>query len=290
MVTLTSFPGPSGWCALVGLDPHDVVGSEYLTKDIVKPSPVHRASSAFDNNPEINLAIKESYELSRAAFLSPSFLPEKHQLSEIKRRLNLSPRISVKNSIFGDGMLLSLLDKRIIVTLVSGAVNEVFQSVFSSILSGSEMLNIESSSSEAEEYVFMKDPIQYLNDVEELERLSGSYNISKGSVRGGGEQVCVQSQTPQKAAICILYGAKEERALRQRLRQGHREALKALWAQEVVRVKLGFHGEWTASERDELLRVGEVRGFTGVEVHSVHKYPRLVGQASNIRFVRENQL
>ena len=274
---------------MVGLDPHDVVGSEYLTKDIVKPSPVHRASSAFDNNPEINLAIKESYELSRAAFLSPSFLPEKHQLSEIKRRLNLSPRISVKNSIFGDGMLLSLLDKRIIVTLVSGAVNEVFQSVFSSILSGSEMLNIESSSSEAEEYVFMKDPIQYLNDVEELERLSGSYNISKGSVRGGGEQVCVQSQTPP-AAICILYGAKEERALRQRLRQGHREALKALWAQEVTRVKLGFHGEWTASERDELLRVGEVRGFTGVEVHSVHKYPRLVGQASNIRFVRENQL
>ena len=288
MLTLTSFSGPTGWCALVGLDTRDVVGSEYLTKDIVKPSPVHRATSAFDNNPEINLAIKESYELSRAAFLSPSFLPEKHQLSEIKRRLNLSPRISVKNSIFGDGMLLSLLDKRIIVTLLSGAVNEVFQSVFSSILNGSEMLNIESPT-EAEEYIFMKDPIQYLNDVEELERLSGSYNISKGSVRGGGEQVCVQSQTPP-AVICILYGAKEERALRQRLRQGHREAVKALWAQEVTRVKLGFHGDWSASERDELLRVGEVRGFTGSEVHSVHKFPRLAGQASNIKFVRENQL
>ena len=288
MLTLTSFPGPTGWCALVGLDARDVVGSEYLTKDIIKPSPVHRATSAFDNNPEINLAIKESYELSRAAFLSPSFLPEKHQLSEIKRRLNLSPRISVKNSIFGDGMLLSLLDKRIIVTLVSGAVNEVFQSVFSSILSGSEMLNIESAT-EAEDYVFMKDPLQYLNDVEELERLSGSYNISKGPLRGGGEQVCVQSKTPP-AVICILYGAKEERALRQRLRQGHREAVKAIWSQEVARVKLGFHGDWSASERDELLRVGEVRGFTGIEVHSVHKFPQLAGQASNIRFVRENQL
>ena len=84
--------------------------------------------------------------------------------------------------------------------------------------------------------------------------------------------------------------AKEERTLRQRLRQGHREAVKALWAQEVARVKLGFHGDWSASERDELLRVGEVRGFTGSEVHSVHKFPRLAGQASNIRFVRENQL
>ena len=74
------------------------------------------------------------------------------------------------------------------------------------------------------------------------------------------------------------------------LRQGHRAAVKALWAQEVTRVKLGVHGDWSASERDELLRVGEVRGFTGSEVHSVHKFPRLAGQASNIRFVRENQL
>lgn len=280
--------GPNAWFGLVGLDTKDVVGSEYMTKDIVKPSPVHMANSAFDSNPAINLAIKESYELSRKAFLSPSFLPEKHQLSEIKRRLNLSPRISVRASIFGDGMLLSLLDKRIIVTLVTGAVNEVFQSVFSSILNGSEMLNIESPS-EVEEYVFMKEPIQYLNDAEELERLSGSYNVSKSSIRGGGEQVCVESRSPP-SIICILYGAKEERALRQKLRQGHREALKAVWQQEVTQVKIGFHGEWSASERDELLRTGEVRGFTGEEVHSVHKFPQLLGQASNIRIVRENML
>merc|ERR1712002_979574 len=103
------------------------------------------------------------------------------------------------------------------------------------------------SATEVEEYLFMKDPIQYLNDVEELERLSGSYNVSKGSLRGGGEQVCVQRKSPA-GSICMLYGAKEERALRQRLRQGHREAVQAVWAQEVSRVKLGFHGEWSASE------------------------------------------
>jgi hypothetical protein len=285
---MTSISGPTGWFGLVGLDTKDVVGSEYMTKDIVRPSPVHNANSAFDSIPEINLAIKESYELSREAFLSPSFLPEKHQLSEIKRRLNLSPRITVKNSIFGDGMLLSLLDGRIIVTLVSGAVNEVFQSVFSSILNGSEMLNIESPN-EVEEYVFMKEPIQYLNDAQELESLSGSYNVTKADVRGGGQQLCVESKTPA-SVICILYGAKEERALRQKLRQGHRVADKALLEQEVGRVKLGFHGKWSANERDELLRLGEVRGWTGEEVHSVHKNPGLVGQASNIRFVRENQL
>jgi hypothetical protein len=60
------------------------------------------------------------------------------------------------------------------------------------------------------------------------------------------------------------------------------------WHQEVKRVKLGFHGEWSPSERDELLRNGEVSGFIGEEIHSVHKFPSLMGQASNIRFVRES--
>ena len=59
------------------------------------------------------------------------------------------------------------------------------------------------------------------------------------------------------------------------------------WAQELERVKLGFHGLWSASERDELLRSREVRGWRGEEIHSVHKFPALMGQASNIRFVRE---
>merc|ERR1711923_164558 len=205
----------------------DVVGSEYMTQGIIEPSPVHKARSKFESNPEINLAIKESYQLSRQSFLSPSFLPKKHQLCEIKRRLNLSPRISVKSSIFGDGMLLSKLDKRIIVTLVSEAVNEVFQSVFSSILNGSEMLDIESAS-DAEEYFFIKEGNQYLNDLEELERLSGSYNVSKNSQRGGGEQVCVKNNIKNSRpsfSICLLYGVREEKIIKQKLRQTHRAAV-----------------------------------------------------------------
>jgi len=36
-----------------------------------------RALSVFDSSPEVNLAIKESYEISREAFLSSNFLPDK---------------------------------------------------------------------------------------------------------------------------------------------------------------------------------------------------------------------
>lgn len=182
-------------------------------------------------------------------------------------------------------MLLSNLHNKMIVTMLSDAGTEVFQNVFSSILSGSQILDIESAN-EAEEYFFIKEENQYLNDLEELERLSGSYNVTKNSQRGGGEQVCVKNSRP-RFSICLLYGVREDKVLRQRLRQAHKVAVREAWAQEVERVRLGFHGVWSASERDELMRSGEVRGVRGEEIHSVHKFPGLMGQATNIRFVRE---
>ena len=159
-----------------------------MTKNILQPSVLQNADSPHQPSPEVDLAIKQSYQLSRQSFISPSFLPRTRQLCEIKRRLNLSPVLSVKSSIFGVGMLLSSLDNKMIVTMLSDAGSEVFQNVFSSILSGSEMLDIESVN-EAEEYFFIKEENQYLNDLEELERLSGSYNVTNNSQRGGGEQV-----------------------------------------------------------------------------------------------------
>ena len=279
------FPGTEGWLQLVGLDLSQIVGSSYMTKNILQPAVLQNADSPHQRSPEVDLAIKQSYQLSRESFISPSFLPRTSQLCEIKRRINLSPELSVKSSIFGVGMLLSSLDNKMIVTMLSDAGSEVFQNVFSSILSGSEMLDIESVN-EAEEYFFIKEENQYLNDLEELERLSGSYNVTNNSQRGGGQQVCVRNSQPL-FSICLLYGVREDKVLRQRLRQAHKAAVRDAWAQEVERVKLGFHGGWSPGERDELLRSREVRGFRGEEIHSVHKFPALMGQATNIRFVRE---
>ena len=283
------FTGSDGWMKLVGLNIDDIVGSGYMTRDIVQPELIHRAIDQSDNSPDIELGIKQSYELSRHSFTSPSFLPTSQQLCKVSRRLNLAPRIHVRPSVFGPGMLISVLDRRVIVTMFNSNNNDgndVFQNVFSSILSGSEILNIETAN-EAEEYFFIKEENQYLNDLEELERLSGSFNVTKNSQRGGGEQVCVRN-TRHEFSICLLYGVREEKIIRQKLRQTHRSAVKAAWQQEVQRVKLGFHGEWSPSERDELLRNGEVSGYIGEEIHSGHKYPALMGQASNIRFVRES--
>jgi len=270
---------------LLGVNLADIVGSCYLTANIHQPTLTHNSIRKFNTNPQINLAIRESYEKSRKSFLNPSFLPKPDQLTESRRRVNLSPRINNQPSIFGEGMLISKHNKHVIVTLVSEAVKGVFQSVFSSVLNGAQMLELKSPT-DAEEYFFLKDENQYRNDIEELERLTGSYNVTKSRIRGGHEQVCVKNTSPL-FAVCIAYGAKPERALRQRQKQAHRDAVLAAWASEYRLVKQGFHGKWTPTEKDELLKSGEVSGYVGVEVHNVHKFPGLIGQSSNIKFIRE---
>ena len=273
----------------MGLRLADLVGSEYLTRDLEQAGPVVQAGlDQLDRSPQLSLAIAGSHARSRAAFLSPGLLPARAQLAAPARRTVLAQAIALQPSVFGDGMLLSVLAGKVIVTQVAEPTNEVLQSVFSSILAGAEMLDITAADPQTEEYFFLKDAGQHGNDLEELERLAGSYNVTRSGLRSGGDQVCVVSRAPP-ASICLLYGVRRDRAVRQKLRAAHRLAVHARWIQEASLVRLGFHGEWTASERDQLVRAGEVRGWTGQEIHSTHKFPALAGQASNIRFQRDSQ-
>ena len=293
------YEGAEGWRNLLGFDINDVMGSAYMTRHILRPSLIHHTQRTTSRGPAIRLAALTVADQARHSFSGLGFLPpDQHQrLSEARRRLNLAGRVSLRPSLLGRGMLLSRLqDRRVLITLVSEAeaASLPFQSVLASVLNGSELVEEVGSPTEAggEEFLFVKEEPQYTNDIEELQRLSGSYNVTRASLRGGGEEVCVRGGVQQSAeafAVCLLYGAKSERAVvRQRMRSAHRLAVRDAWRQEVEKVKLGFHADWTPSERDELLRSGEVAGYAGAEIHSVHKFPGLLGQAGNIRLVREN--
>ncbi len=291
-------PGVEGWRSLLGFNIADVMGSAYMTRDLLQPSLIYRTQRSRPSTaggPSIRLAAAAVADAARHSFAGLGFLPpeQHHRLAETRRRVELAGRISLRPSLLGRGVLLSrLADRRVLITLVSEAeaASLPFQSVLASVLNGSELLEEVSSPSEGgEEFLFLKEEQRYANDLEELQRLSGSYNVSRVGVRGGGEEVCVRgAATGEPFALCLLYGAKSERAVvRQRARSAHRLAVRDAWRQEVERVKLGFHGDWTPSQRDELLRSGEVSGYTGAEIHSVHKFPALLGQAGNIRLVRE---
>jgi hypothetical protein len=167
----------------------------------------------------------------------------------------------------------------------------VVSNVLSSVLNAS--LIVEASYSGREAFYFLKeDERAFADDFQELQRLSGSFNVSADSVtRGakGDRQVCVQDADGAK--LCLMYGLDRRAANRHIMRAEHKLAAQRAWQREARTARQSASSvEWTHAQRNELQHHGEVRGFQAVEVHSVHKHPALLGQSSNIVFVKDSDV
>ena len=217
--------------------------------------------------------------------------PVSLSLTPDQLKFSLNDKLNSKSSSFGQGMLVSDLKGKAIVTVLTeaGGQVDVIQSVLASVLNASSIL--EASHGGREEFFFLKD-FGFESDLNELQRLSGTYNVStEAGIRGQAEAkvLCAQNRG---STICILYGIEKRAANRWALKRSFKEAVASAWRKEVNAVKNGLNGlnfEWSPNQKAELLSMNEVRGYQGIEVHSVHKFPSLIGQSSNIRFVPEGE-
>merc|ERR1712141_859609 len=101
----------------------------------------------------------------------PSLTPEK--MDPV-----LNSRLATRSSSFGQGLLLSDIKGRAVVNIVDGSQGDVVQSVLASVLNASSIL--EASHGGLEEYYFLKST-GFNSDYSELQRLSGTYNVSTES-------------------------------------------------------------------------------------------------------------
>ena len=134
----------------------------------------------------------------------------------------------------------------------------------------------------------------YSDDFQQLQRLSGTYNVTSEALSFGGNK---GSSTPGRklcaavaqrdATVCVLYGVERRPVTRHLHKKARKAAAQEAWKVEAALVKAGLQDGWSKAERAELEARGEVRGYTGVEVHK--RYPELVGQVSNIVFVRDKE-
>ena len=67
------------------------------------------------------------------------------------------------------------------------------------------------------------------------------------------------------------------------------KATSLAWRRERTLVKEGFtgYGDWTSSQKSELLAKNSIRGFEAVEIQPHLKYPHMVRDESNFGFVSE---
>ena len=259
-------------------------GTQYTSWTHHKPE--HFRPSEFD----ITVGLANQQRLAMDNLLNPSLMSNSLLTSDTFSLPDLFSSVSSKNSAFGRNLLLTDLGGKAVVTLVEdGTPGDVVQSVFASVLNASLVLEI--SHNGKEEYHFVKPELSsFQTDFGEMQRLSGSYNISYDNVRSTeGKELCAANRL---SSVCIIYGVDKRTASRYVYRRTHKLAVAEAWKRESELLKepaSAIMSPWSPAERIELQQRGEVNGYTGVEIHSVHKYPQLIGQSSNIKFVKDEE-
>ena len=290
------------WLKMFGMDINLMLGSSYADLTQHRPSTPALIEGPSRKKLGISVGLINQQKLSSQNLKQSDLTrPTSYLLTDTKDRFNypiLTSRLATKVSSFGQGLLVSDLNGRAMVTIVNDGSNlDVVQSVFASILNASYVLD--NSHSGTEDYYFLKnDQRSYLDDYQQLQRLSGSYNVSSeaftASVGGGGRNSLKSSQKQGRklcafnrlSSICIVYYTDKRLALRHFLKKTKKATIAKAWQQAKSSLNLGIPSDWTKSERNELQQKGLVRGYSAIEVHNVHSYPQLIGQYSNVKFVK----
>ena len=290
------------WLRMFGMNIDLMMGSSYADSTQHRPSTAAAVKGSSQKNLGISVGlINQQTQSLNNLKQSDLTRPTSYLLTSTNDQFRhpiLASRLATKVSSFGQGLLVSDLNGRAMVTIVNDGSNlDVVQSVFATILNASYVMEV--SHSGKEEYHFLKvDQRSYLDDYQQLQRLSGSYNVSSEAftavVGGNGRNNLKSSQKQGRklcafnrlSSICVVYYPDKRIAARHFLKKAKKMAIEKAWRQAKSNLNSGIIADWTKSERNELQQKGMVRGYSAMEVHNVHSYPQLIGQFSNIKFVK----
>ncbi|XP_063233060.1 LOW QUALITY PROTEIN: teneurin-m [Bacillus rossius redtenbacheri] len=275
------------WLKLYGYDVDDMLGSSYTARAVHRP---RAAVTSPQLSPDFGVTsgLQCTVDKVNRNFRELGFVPKPLLKMEPKTR-NLLPRVAYRRAVFGEGVLISRLDGRAIVSVVDG-VNGVVQDVVTSVFNNSHFLDLRLSLHGQDAFYFVKDnALKIRDDQEELRRLGGMFNVSAhDAAEHGGTGKELRLRGPD-AAVFVRYGADPGQELRRVLKHARKRAVERAWELEKQLVAAGFpgRGEWSDEEREELLARGGVDGYEGADVHGVHRYPQLADDPGNVAFRRD---
>nr|XP_050846417.1 teneurin-m isoform X5 [Vespula vulgaris] len=280
----------ASWLKLYGYDISSMLGSEYTKQMVYQPSATitsPQLTPDFGVMSGLQCIVNRVHE----KFSDLGFVPKPLLKLEPKTR-NLLPRVAHRRAVFGEGILVSRVGGRALVSVVDG-VNTVVQDVVTSVFNNSYFLPLHFSVHDQDVFYFVKDnALKIRDDMEELQRLGGMFNVSthETTEHGAGTWKELRLHNPD-AAVVIKYGADPEQERHRILKHAHKRAVERAWEIEKQLVMAGFQGrgDWSKEEKDELLNRGTVDGYEGVDIHSVHRYPQLADDPGNVAFTRDTK-
>jgi RHS repeat-associated protein len=118
----------------------------------------------------------------------------------------------------------------------------------------------------------------------------GTYTVAAALVDAGSGAVCagaISKMVKLGKAVRAGRAARASAAGARVLANARRRAVAQAWRQEQELVRRTGRGtrEWSAAEKDELLRTGKVKGYEGHHINNVEDHPNLAGDPDNIEFV-----
>ncbi|KAL6256891.1 hypothetical protein P5V15_011826 [Pogonomyrmex californicus] len=280
----------ASWLKLYGYDISTMLGSEYTKQMVYQPSAIVTSPQL---TPDFGVMSGLQCIVNRVQekFSDLGFVPKPLLKLEPKTR-NLLPRVAHRRAVFGEGILVSRVGGRALVSVVDG-VNSVVQDVVTSVFNNSYFLPLHFSVHDQDVFYFVKDnALKIRDDMEELHRLGGMFNVSthETTEHGSGTWKELRLHNPD-AAVVIKYGADPEQERHRILKHAHKRAVERAWEIEKQLVMAGFQGrgDWSKEEKDELISRGTVDGYEGVDIHSVHRYPQLADDPGNVAFTRDTK-
>ncbi|XP_063702096.1 teneurin-m isoform X2 [Culicoides brevitarsis] len=278
------------WLKLFGYDLKKMQGAKYTMDQVHIPQATIKAPQLAPDFGVMS-GLQCIVDKIDEKFSDFGFIPKPLLKMEPKTR-NLLPRVAYRKGVFGEGVLISRIDGRALVSVVDGS-NSVVQDVVSSVFNNSFFLDLHFSIHDQDVFYFVKDNIQKLrDDSEELKRLGGMFNITTHEINdhAGATGKELRLHGPD-AVVIIKYGVDPEQERHKILKHAHKRAVERAWELEKALVAAGFQGrgDWSEEEKEELVSHGDVDGWVGVDIHSIHKYPQLADDPGNVAFQRDSK-
>ncbi|CAK1578856.1 unnamed protein product [Parnassius mnemosyne] len=285
----------ASWLQLFGYDLNKMMGSKYITDMVFQPmTSVTAPQLAPDFGVMSGLQCiieKVNDKLSDIDFVPTPLL----KMEPITR--NLLPRVSYKRGVFGEGVLISRVDGKAFISVADGA-NSVVEDVITTVFNNSYFLDVHFSIHDQDVFYFVKDnALKIRDDMEELRRLSGKFNVSQDETNDQGSECTLQVRVHQvgagggaaQAALVLRYGVAPGAERARLLKHAHKRAAARAWEREKALVAAGWEGRaaWTEEEKEELISHGVVDGWAARDVHSLARFPQLADDPANIVFVRD---
>ncbi|CAG9563228.1 unnamed protein product [Danaus chrysippus] len=281
----------ASWLQLYGYDLNKMMGAKYITDMIFQPKTSVTAPQLVPDFGVMSglqcIIEKVNDKLSDIEFVPTPLL----KMEPMTR--NLLPRVSYKRGVFGEGVLISRVDGKAFISVADGA-NSVVEDVITTVFNNSFFLDVHFSIHDQDVFYFVKDnSLKIRDDMEELRRLSGKFNVSQDETNDQGLEVRVHAvgKGSAQAVIVLRYGVDPSQERIKLLKHAHKRAAARAWEREKALVAAGWEGRgsWTEEEKEELISHGIVDGWAAKDVHSVSRYPQLADDPANIVFVRDGR-